>query len=92
MNCEEHPSPSNYQSIVSSPSEAKCNLFLVAAKYVHSAKPVEDVDMVEEGIDISGRREGLFTQRGVNIMSQTLCLKLFLPYYLSSLLFTIANF
>jgi len=76
------------------PSEIKYNLSLVAAVCVYSVESANDVGTGEEGIDISGIGRGYaisFTQRNVNILSQILCLKLFLLYYLFSLLFAVPN-
>jgi hypothetical protein len=58
MTCEELPSLSNYYPLVLSPAEGKCKLSRVSADCVHSGKSVEDVGMIEEGIDISGRGKG----------------------------------
>jgi hypothetical protein len=48
MNCEEIPSPTNYHSLVFSPSEAKCNLSRVAAECVHSVQSVEGIEIVQK--------------------------------------------
>jgi hypothetical protein len=58
MTCEEVPLPSNYHPLMFSPSEGKCKLSRVSAECVHSGKSVEDVGMIEEGVDISGRGKG----------------------------------
>jgi len=66
------------------PSDAKHSLPPVTAECIHSVESVNGVCRGQEGFNIISCK-----QRWVNILSQTLYLEIFLPYYLFSLYFAV---